>query len=223
MKQNPYCNNVGTRYLFQEIADRVKAFKEKNPHASVISLGIGDTTQPINPVITQALKSAAQDQGRAETYVGYGPEQGILALRKKICDVVYKGSLSADEIFISDGAKCDIGRLQILFGPNAKIALQDPTYPVYLDTARLMREMPITMLSCTPENNFMPNLEMAKDVDVLFLCAPNNPTGTTFSHDELSHIVDFARQNSITIIYDAAYSFFGQEGPKSIYEFPGAK
>jgi len=223
MKQNQNFQNISKRYLFQEISDRVRAFKENNPESKLLSLGIGDTTQALCPVIVEAMQKAVFDQGQTDTYSGYGPEQGHLLLRQKISQVFYHNQIDPDEIFINDGAKCDLGRLQILFGQEAKIAMQDPTYPVYLDTSRIFRNTPIKTLACLPENDFMPCLDDAKNVDILFLCAPNNPTGTTFSYDQLQKIVDYATKNNITIIYDAAYAFFVQEGPKSIYEIAGTK
>lgn len=223
MKQNPNFQKIASRYLFQEISQRVKAFKTQNPQVNVLSLGIGDTTIPIGPHITQALIKAAEELGNSDTYVGYGPEQGIASLREKISSRIYNNIIPADDIFVSDGVKCDLGRLQILFGQNVTIAMQDPTYPVYLDTSLLFRDASIISLPCTPENNFLPDLEMAKEADILFLCLPNNPTGTMCSFDELQNIVSFAKKHDILIIYDAAYSFFVQDGPKTIYEIPGAK
>lgn len=223
MRQNPHFQKVASRYLFQEIAQRVKAFKSEHPEARVLSLGIGDTTEPVGPFITNALKQAAEQQGARETYAGYGPEQGISELRSAISQTVYQGRIAPDDIFVSDGAKCDLGRLQVLFGPDATIALQDPTYPVYLDTALMFRGSGVKTLACTPLNNFLPDIEQAKECDILFLCLPNNPTGTMCTFDELRKIVLFAKDNGITIVYDAAYSFYVKNGPKSIYDIPEAK
>lgn len=222
MKQNPNFHKVEKRYLFQQISQKVQAFKAKNPNARLLSLGIGDTTEPIGPHASAAMTKACQSLARRETYVGYGPEQGIPELRVKISHTIYQGKIAADDIFVSDGAKCDLGRLQILFGQDTICALQDPTYPVYLDTGLIVRGGKMITLPCLAENNFMPDLSAAIDADVLFLCFPNNPTGTMCSHAELAKIVSFAKTHGLIIVYDAAYSFYVQKGPKSIYEIPGA-
>lgn len=223
MRQNPHFDKVSPRYLFQEIGARVHAFKKEQPDARVLALGIGDTTLPIGPFITHGLQEAALAQGAQESYVGYGPEQGIPELRRAISETIYERQIPSDDIFVSDGAKCDLGRLQVLFGPDAKIALQDPTYPVYLDTALLFRGGNVVTLPCSPENNFLPDLNLAVGCDVLFLCLPNNPTGTMCTYEELETIVQFAKRERITIVYDAAYSFYVENGPKSIYDIAGAK
>lgn len=223
MKRNTYFEKIPGRYLFQEMRLRVQEFRKKNPDAALISLGIGDTTEPITPHITKSLQEAASALGTQEGYSGYGPEQGWLDLRKAISVKIYAGKVSPDDIFISDGAKCDIGRLQFLFGNEARIALQDPTYPVYLDTSILYRGTSPILLPCTPENDFVPDLSLAKNADVLFLCLPNNPTGTCLTYEQLEEVVTFAKKSKTLIVFDAAYSFFVKEGyPKSIYEVPGA-
>lgn len=224
MIRNHHFDKVPSRYLFQEIRTRAAAFSQANPTAKLIRLGIGDTTEPIGPYITSCLEEAARLLGTAAGYTGYGPEQGILELRQAISNTVYNGTVNADDIFVSDGAKCDIGRLQFLFGPNAKIALQDPAYPVYLDSSLIYRGGEITYLPCTPENNFIPDITLAKGSDVLFLCLPNNPTGTIFTKADLQHIVDYARKHKIMIVFDTAYSYYVHgDYPKSIYEIDGAK
>lgn len=224
MIRNHHFDKVPSRYLFQEIRSRAQAFSQANPSATLIRLGIGDTTEPIGPYITSKLKEAAIALGTTSGYTGYGPEQGILELRQAISKKVYNSAVGADDIFVSDGAKCDIGRLQFLFGPNAKIALQDPAYPVYLDSSLIYRGGEITYLPCLPENNFIPDVTLSKDSDVLFLCLPNNPTGTIFSKADLQNIVDYARKHKILIIFDTAYSYYVHgDYPKSIYEIDGAK
>lgn len=224
MIRNHHFDKVPSRYLFQEIRKKAQSFSEKNPEAKLIRLGIGDTTEPIGPYITSQLAQAGADLGTREGYTGYGPEQGILELRQAISKTVYNGTVCPDDIFVSDGAKCDIGRLQFLFGPNAKIALQDPAYPVYLDSSLIYRGGEITFLPCTPENNFIPDITLAKGSDVLFLCLPNNPTGTVFAKAELQKIVDYAREHKIMIVFDTAYSYYVHgDFPKSIYEIEGAK
>lgn len=223
MRRNSNFDLVQGRYLFQEIRQRAEAFSKKHPEVKLVRLGIGDTTEPIGPYITSKLEQAARDLGSPSSYTGYGPEQGILELRQAISQVVYNGKVQADDIFVSDGAKCDIGRIQLLFGQEAKVALQDPTYPVYLDSSLIYRGGNITFLPCLPKNNFVPDLTLAKGCDLLFLCLPNNPTGTIFNRQELTKIVQFARQEKILILFDTAYSFYVQDGsPKSIYEIEGA-
>ena len=223
MIRNHHFDKVPSRYLFQEIRNKALAFSQKNPDAKLIRLGIGDTTEPIGPFTCSKIADAALALGTTDGYSGYGPEQGILELRQAISNTVYNGKISTDDIFVSDGAKCDIGRLQFLFGPNAKIALQDPAYPVYLDSSLIYRGGEITYLPCTPENNFVPDITLAKGSDVLFLCLPNNPTGTIFERSQLQHIVDYARKHKIMIVFDTAYSYYVHgDYPKSIYEIEGA-
>ncbi|MBS0634893.1 MAG: LL-diaminopimelate aminotransferase [Verrucomicrobia bacterium] len=224
MIRNHHFEKVPSRYLFQEIRQKALQFQQKHPEAKLIRLGIGDTTEPIGPYIASQMELAAKNLATREGYFGYGPEQGIPELREAISKTVYNSQVSADDIFVSDGAKCDIGRLQFLFGPDAKIALQDPAYPVYLDSSLIYRGGNITFLPCTPENNFVPDITLAKGCDVLFLCMPNNPTGTVFTRTQLEQIVDYARKHHILIVFDTAYSFYVQgDYPKSIYEIDGAK
>ncbi len=224
MIRNQHFDKVPSRYLFQEVRTRANAFSEKNPDAKIIRLGIGDTTEPIGPYITSKLNEAATALGTQSGYTGYGPEQGSLELRQAISKTVYNGVVSPEDIFVSDGAKCDIGRLQLLFSQDAKIALQDPAYPVYLDSTLIYRGGEITYLPCNPENNFVPDITQAKGCDILFLCLPNNPTGTIFTKEQLQEIVSYARKQKILIIFDSAYGFYIQDdSPKSIYEIEGAK
>ncbi len=224
MIRNHHFDKVASRYLFQEIRVRANAFMQKHPDVKLIRLGIGDTTEPIGPYITSQLEKAAQNLGTVDGYTGYGPEQGIPELREAISHTVYNSNIDPDDIFVSDGAKCDIGRLQFLFGPDAKIALQDPAYPVYLDSSLIYRGGEIAFLPCTKENGFFPDLDKAKGCDVLFLCVPNNPTGTIFTKEQLEEIVAYAKAHKMFIVFDTAYSFYVQgDVPKSIYEIDGAK
>ncbi len=224
MIRNPNFDKVPSRYLFQEIKTRAAQFMQKNPDAKLIRLGIGDTTEPVGSYIASKLVEASADLGTCEGYTGYGAEQGIKELREAISRAVYQGKVDPDDIFISDGAKCDLGRLQLLFGHDIKIALQDPAYPVYLDSSLIFHGSEITFLPCTPENNFVPDLEKAKGCDLLFLCLPNNPTGTVFAKVELEKIVQFARKHKIMIVFDTAYSFYVHgDYPKSIFEIEGAQ
>ena len=222
-------------YLFPEIAKRRKAYEADHPDAKVISLGIGDTPGPLPTNITAGLVNAAKGMGTKEGYSGY-PGQGLDELRQLINDRFYHGKLELDEIFISDGAKCDTGRLQMVFGADNKIALQNPAYPVYLDTAVAVGQTGdydeasekfanVCYLDCNPENNFFPDLEAAKSADIIFFCSPNNPTGATATREQLEELVSFAIKNNSTIVFDAAYSAFinSAEMPSSIFEIEGAK
>ena len=222
-------------YLFSEVARRVRVYKEQHPDADVISLGIGDVSQPLVPAVIEALHKAVDEMGHAETFRGYGPEQGYAFLREAILehDFLSRGvKLEADEIFISDGAKSDVGNFQELFGPDAVIALTDPVYPVYEDSNAMAgragihengRWSRIVYLPCTRENNFRPALPEEK-VDVVYLCSPNNPTGTVLDRDALTEWVNYARENGTLIMFDAAYEAFIRDDsiPRSIYEIPGA-
>ena len=224
-------------YLFSEIAKRVKIFQEKNPEEKIISLGIGDVTQPLPKVCIDAMTEAVQEMGDVKTFRGYGPEQGYNFLREKISEWNYKKfgiDISADEIFISDGSKCDCGNIQEIFSVDNKIAIFDPVYPVYLDsnvmagrTGNLKsdgRFENVCYLPCTEENNFSPEPPNEK-IDLIYLCSPNNPTGTVLDKKSLKNWVEYAKENDAVIFFDAAYSAFITEKnlPRSIYEIDGAK
>jgi len=224
-------------YLFAEIGRRVAKFQTENPTAEIIRLGIGDVTQPLPKVCVDAMIKAAQELGKAETFRGYGPEQGYEFLREKIADWNYKRrglEVSADEIFISDGSKCDCGNIQEIFSADSKIAIADPVYPVYLDTNVMAgrtgnlqddgRFENVVYLPCTAENNFSPAPPVTK-VDLIYLCSPNNPTGTTLDKKSLSAWIDYAKENNSVILYDAAYAayIFEEDIPRSIYEVEGAR
>lgn len=223
-------------YLFAEIKNRVNAFKAKNPDKEIISLGIGDVTQPLNDEIITALHSAVDDMAVAETFKGYGPDQGYRFLIDAIIENEYKCrgiALEHDEIFISDGAKCDTGNFQEILGIDNTIAVTDPVYPVYIDTNAMAgrtgefvdgRWSNVIYMPCTAENNFTPDLP-EKTADIIYLCSPNNPTGTTLSKKELTKWVNYAISKGSVILYDAAYSAYitDTEVPHSIYEIEGAK
>ncbi|MBR6014140.1 MAG: LL-diaminopimelate aminotransferase [Selenomonadaceae bacterium] len=216
-----------SNYLFSEIAKRVKNFQEKNPDAEIIKLGIGDVTQPLPKVCIDAMTKAVQEMGNAETFRGYGPEQGYNFLREKISEWNYKKNgidISADEIFISDGSKCDCGNIQEIFSLDNKIAIFDPVYPVYLDSNIMAGRTEIIFLPCTEENNFSPEPPNEK-VDLIYLCSPNNPTGTVLNKKILKNWIDYAKKNNSVIFFDAAYSAYITEKniPHSIYEIDGAK
>jgi LL-diaminopimelate aminotransferase len=225
IKRNPNIAKLKENYLFPEIRQRKNAFLSQNPDARIISLGIGDTTEPIPEHICHALIRGASCLGSPSTYVGYGPEQGIEGLRQSIALKLYKNQVAADEIFISDGAKCDIGRLQWLFGNQIKIAVQDPSYPVYVDGSIMQGIESIVFLPCLPENDFFPDLQPAENVDLIYFCSPNNPTGSVASRQQLQRLVSFAKMNRCIIIFDSAYAAFKQDSslPSSIYEIEGAR
>lgn len=224
-------------YLFAEIARRVAAYKEANPDADIIRLGIGDVTQPLPQVCIEAMHKAVDDQAKAETFHGYGPEQGYSFLTEAIIKNNYTDrgiEIAPDEIFVSDGSKSDCGNIQEIFGTANKVAITDPVYPVYLDTNVMAGRTGtlqedghfegVVYLPYTAENNFAPSLPTEK-VDMIYLCCPNNPTGTTLSRAELTKWVNYAKENDAVILFDAAYAAYITEDdvPRSIYEIPGAK
>lgn len=225
-------------YLFAEVARRVKAFKQNNPEADVISLGIGDVTLPLCPAVVDAMKAAVEEMGKRETFRGYGPDFGYDFLVNAIREHDYKAfgvELDFDEVFISDGAKSDTGNFQELFGENSRVAVPNPVYPVYVDTNAMAGRAGeydekaaawtrLTYLPCLEENGFVPELPKEK-VDVIYLCYPNNPTGTVLTRFQLKKFVDYALQNECVILYDAAYRAFvnNPDVPKTIYEIDGAK
>lgn len=225
MKRNSHFLNLNPNYLFPEIAKRKNEFLSKNPQAQLISLGVGDTTEPIPLSIVNAMSDAANKLGTRVGYTGYGPEQGLKELREKIANKFYYSLIKPEEVFVSDGAKCDLGRLQQLFGPNVSIAVQDPSYPVYIDGSLLIGVNQIVPLVCRPENNFFPNLSTTPRTDLIYFCSPNNPTGAIATRSQLNELVDFARKNHSIIIYDSAYSHYIQDAdfPVSIYEIEGAQ
>jgi len=224
-------------YLFPEIARRVKSFSEANPSANVIRLGIGDVTEPLPPAIVQAMHEAVDEMTDRDTFHGYGPEQGYDFLRAAIAEQDYQGrgtEISADEIFISDGSKCDTGNILDIFGKDNVVAITDPVYPVYVDTNVMAghtgaadengRFADLVYLPVTAKNDFTPALP-DKSVDLIYLCYPNNPTGTVLSKEELAAWVKYAKQNDAIILYDAAYEAYitEREIPHSIFEIEGAR
>ena len=223
-------------YLFAEIKNRTAAFQEAHPEREVIKLGIGDVTRPLPPACIQAFHRGVDEMADAKTFRGYGPEQGYEFLREKIArhDFQARGAdIAPDEIFVSDGAKCDNGNIQEIFSKDIKIAIPDPVYPVYVDTNVMAgrtgkydrgRYGGLVYLEGTRENGFIPDLPRGK-VDLIYLCYPNNPTGATISKSALKQWVDYARENKALILYDAAYESFvrDEELPKSIYEIEGAR
>ena len=226
MKVNENFTGLSENYLFADIAKKVKAFKMQAPDADVISLGIGDVTQPLAPAVIEALHKAADEMATATTFRGYGPERGYDFLREAIVthNFCARGiDIEADEVFVSDGAKSDIGNFQELLSPECVVAVTDPVYPVYVDS-NVMAGRRIVTLPCTAEKGFVPELP-SEHVDVIYLCYPNNPTGTTLNKEQLKVWVDYAISEEALILYDAAYEAYIQskDVPHSIYEIPGAK
>lgn len=223
-------------YLFSDIAKRVTAFQEANPEMDVIKLGIGDVTRALPKACVEAFHKAVDDMAEEASFHGYGPEQGYAFLREAISENDFRSrgaDIAPDEIFISDGAKCDTGNIQEIFAGDATIAIPDPVYPVYLDTNVMAgrtgvnkdgRYEGVTYLDCRAENGFVPALP-DKPVDLIYLCFPNNPTGTTITGEQLKAWVDYAKANRAIILYDAAYEAFitDESLPRSIYEVEGAK
>jgi LL-diaminopimelate aminotransferase len=223
-------------YLFADIARRVNAFQQANPDKKVIRLGIGDVTEPLPETVVAAFHQGVDEMADAGTFRGYGPEQGYDFLRELIAreDFQSRGAdISADEIFVSDGAKCDTGNIQELFAGDIRIAIPDPVYPVYVDTNVMAgrtganvegRYEGLVYLDGTRDNGFIPDLP-SQPVDLIYLCYPNNPTGATITKPQLKKWVDYARQNKALILFDAAYEAFirDPELPRSIYEIEGAR
>lgn len=226
MKINENFLKLEDSYLFSTIAKKVAKYQEENPEKKIIKLGIGDVTKPIVPAVTEAMHKAVDEIGTAEGFKGYGPEQGYDFLKKAIIESDYKNlGIEMDEIFVSDGAKCDCGNIVDIMGINNKVAITDPVYPVYVDTNIMSgRKENIVYLPVLEENNFVPELPKEK-VDIIYLCFPNNPTGTGITKNELKKFVDYAKENNAIILYDAAYEAFITEEhiPHSIYEIDGAK
>ena len=224
-------------YLFAEIARKVKAYKISHRNADIISLGIGDVTQPLCPAVIEAMHKATDEMAQKSSFRGYGPEQGYDFLRDAILknEFAPRGiRLNRDEIFINDGAKSDTGNIQELLRWDNTIGITDPVYPVYIDsnvmagragTLENGRWSDIVYIPCTAENDFVPQIPQQRPVDVVYLCYPNNPTGTVISKKELKRWVDYALKNDVLILYDAAYQAYitDPEIPHSIYEIKGAK
>ncbi len=227
IKVNENFLKIKNNYLFSDIAKRVNAFTSENQDKKIIRLGIGDVTRPLSPTIITSLHNAVDEMGNIDTFKGYGPELGYDFLIEKIIDNEFRPrgiSLDKDEVFISDGSKSDTGNIGDILGVDNKVAITDPVYPVYLDTNIMAGRENITYLPCNKENNFVPALPEEK-VDMIYLCLPNNPTGTVLTKEQLKVWVDYARENKSLILFDAAYEAFITEDniPHSIYEIEGAK
>lgn len=223
---NTHLQQLRGHYLFTEIANRTKAYQQTHPEAHVLRLGIGDVTLPLPSVIIEAMHRAVDELASAATFRGYGPEEGYLWLRQAIVDNDYTPRgihVSPEEVFISDGAGSDLGNLSELFDASNSVAILEPSYPAYVDTSR-MAGREIIWLPCLAQNNFYPALPKQK-ADIIYLCFPNNPTGTVLTRDELSRWMEYARTNHSIILFDAAYEAFIEDPdvPHSIYEIEGAQ
>lgn len=240
IKRNPNIAKLPAGYLFPEIGRRRRALLERQPDAKIISLGIGNTTEPLTPHIVEGLQNAARELGTVEGYSGYDDDpkgQALLQnVKSKLAEKWYGGLVKPDEIFVSDGAKCDCGRLQVLFGSDVSIAVQDPAYPVYVDGSVIMGATGahnkdqgqfdgIVYLPCSPANDFFPDLSATPRTDLIYFCSPNNPTGAVATRAQLQELVNFARRNKSIIIFDAAYAAFIQDAslPRSIFEIEGSR
>lgn len=227
IKANANFSQLNESYLFSTIAGKVKAFRAKNPDAYLVSLGIGDVTRPICPAVVDAMVKCAKVLGTPEGFMGYGPEQGHEFLRELIKknDYIDRGiNIDTDEIFISDGAKSDLGNFTDLLSSDCVVGIPDPVYPVYLDT-NVMDGRRVVFLPCMAENGFSPEIPTDGAVDVIYLCSPNNPTGTTLSRDKLTKWIEYAIRNRALILFDSAYEAFVSDAdvPRSIYEIEGAE
>lgn len=225
-------------YLFSTIAQKIEEFQKKHPDKKIIKLGIGDVTRPIIPCVVEAMETAAKEIGTQKGFKGYGPEQGYDFLREKIVKKDYQSrgiTITKEEVFVSDGAKCDCGNIGDIFSQENRVAITDPVYPVYLDTNVMAGRSgeydekkgkydKIVYLPCTAENKFIPSFPK-EPVDFIYLCLPNNPTGTVLTKQELTKWVNYAKQNQCLILFDSAYEAFIREEniPHSIYEIDGAK
>lgn len=226
MRRNEHFDELEQSYLFSTIAHKVQAYSEAHPQADLIRMGIGDVTQPICPAVIAALHEAVDEMADKRTFKGYGPEQGYPFLREAI-QAYYANfgvALEANEIFVSDGAKSDLGNALDLFDIDNRVWVPDPVYPVYVDT-NVMAGRPISYIQATRENGFLPLPDPSAQADLIYLCSPNNPTGAAYNRTQLKAWVDYANDQHAILLYDAAYESFIQdeELPHSIYEIEGAK
>ena len=226
MQVNTHYQQLADNYLFKEITNRTEAYMAVHPEAHLLRMGVGDVSLPLPKAITDAMHEAVEELAHADTFRGYGPEEGYEWLRQTIIDQEYRPrgiAFSTDEVFISEGAGSDLGNLSELFDSTNRVAILEPTYPAYLD-ASIMAGRQVHFLPCTAENRFVPELPK-EHADLIYLCFPNNPTGATLTHMQLKRWVDYAREQHSIIIFDAAYEAFIEEPgiPHSIYEIEGAK
>jgi len=226
MNRNTNFDQLPDRYLFKEIEVRTVAYLKQHPGQHLLRMGVGDVTRPLPPAIIEAMSKAVKELAFADTFRGYGPEEGYAWLRQAVIDNEYAPlgiAMDINEVFVSEGAGSDLGNLSELFLPTNRVAILDPSYPAYVDSS-IMAGREIIPLPCTIENGFVPSLPKQK-ADIIYLCLPNNPTGTVLKRHELQQWVDYAIANKSIIIYDAAYEAFIEDTdvPHSIYELPGAK
>ena len=224
---NENFGNLAESYLFSTIASKVAAFKASNPESRLIRLGIGDVTRPLPPVCIEALHKAADDMACSERFHGYGPEQGYAFLREAIVEHDYRSrgvEISADEVFVSDGAKSDCGNIGDIFSPDAIVGVCNPVYPVYVDSNK-MAGRGISMIAAGADKGFAAVPDENLKADIIYLCYPNNPTGTVLTRSQMQQWVDFAKSKGSIIIYDSAYEAYIRDEniPHSIYEIPGAE
>ena len=236
IRVNENYGKLVSSYLFSEVSRRVQAFQAAHPDRQIIRLGIGDVTLPLTPAVVTAFKDAVVEMGRESSFKGYGPDHGYDWLREAVAETDYRArgaDIAADEVFISDGSKCDTANIQELFAHDIRIAIPDPVYPVYVDTNVMAgrtgpfrdgRYGGIIYLDCTDDNGFVPDPPKSR-VDLVYLCFPNNPTGAVITRAQLSTWVDYARRSKALILYDAAYvSYIRNESlPQTIFEIPGAR
>ena len=226
MKLNMHYQELEDSYLFSTIAHKVAAFGQAHPEASIIRLGIGDVTRPLCPAVVQAMQAAVAEMGEAASFRGYGPEQGYDFLRQAVQGYyAARGvKLAEDEIFISDGAKSDVGNILDLFDADNTVLVPDPVYPVYVDT-NVMAGRPIRYMQANADNGFLPLPDETVQADIIYLCSPNNPTGAVYDRAGLQAWVEYANANGAVILFDAAYEAFVQEPalPRSIFEIEGAR
>lgn len=225
MKINRNFDNLVPNYLFAEVASKTKKFSEENPDAKVIKLGIGDVTLPLAPVVIDAMKKGADELGVKETFKGYPDYEGYEFVRKAVSDY-YKGfgvTVNADEIFISDGAKSDCGNIGDIFSADNTVLVTDPVYPVYVDS-NIMAGRKIVYADSTKANGFAAMPDESVNADIIYLCSPNNPTGSAYTYEQLNAWVEYALKNDAIILYDAAYeAFITEDLPRSIYAIKGAR
>lgn len=226
MKLNTNYSNINDSYLFSTIAKKIAAYQQANPDKKVLRLGIGDVTLPLAPAVISAMHAAVDEMSAKETFRGYGPEQGYDFLKDAIAGYYAERGvqLASDEIFISDGAKSDLGNILDLFSEDNTVLVPDPVYPVYVDT-NVMSGRKIIYMNATAENGFLPMPDYSVDADIIYLCSPNNPTGAAYTKAQLEKWVEYANKKGAVILYDAAYECFisDENLARSIYQVEGAK
>lgn len=226
MKTNTNYQNIADSYLFSTVAKKVNEFAAKKPDKKIIKLGIGDVTLPLCKEVVKALKNASEEMGIKESFHGYGPEQGYEFLKTKLQKYyeTHGVNLDNDEIFISDGAKSDLGNILDLFAVDNTVLVPDPVYPVYVDT-NIMAGRKVVYIDANADNNFLPLPDKSIKADIIYICSPNNPTGAVYNKEQLKAWVDYAKENKSVILFDAAYECFitDEELPRSIFEIEGAK